>query len=782
MKKIILSLIAAIALVLCISCESSTVEPKSYNEGVNIIPVPLKMEPQDGRFALKNNTTFYANNADFQKVGEFFMEKIKRSTGYKMKWVEQEDQSNIRLLVDENLSLNDEGYLLEVTPENVIIKAKTPQGIFYGMQSFMQLLPAEIESLTKQTAQWEAPAIRIEDEPRFGYRGFHQDPCRHFIPIEEVKKHIELISLFKINRFHWHLTDDQGWRIEIKKYPLLTEKGAVRVEGEGFEHGGYYTQEEIKEVVEYAAERFITVIPEIELPGHALAAISGYPELSCTGESRTPRIQWGVEDVVFCAGKEDVFAFLEDVIKEVAELFPSDYIHIGGDECPKTSWKVCPLCQKRIKDEKLFAEKEHTAEERLQSYFVERMEQVVNKYGKKIIGWNEILEGGLAPSATVMSWQGEKGGIIAANMGHDVIMTPQGEGLYINHYQGDYKIEPVAFGGYSTPGKIYEYDPIPEVLVGTGKEHHILGVQCNSWSEYMYSMDIVDNHVYPQVIALAEIAWSAKENKNFEDFNRRLNNAYVRLDAYDINYHIPQPEQPNGSCNFVAFTDKAVLEFTTSRPIKMVYTLDGTDPQPNSTTYTTPIEITENTTLKIRSVLPSDKMSKVREIKVEKQELRPAVQVEDLKPGLKLALIQGMYLDVDQMMKSDSAWTESTIPSLNELTRINPSDEQMRGVRQYAAIATGYVEIPEDGVYYISSDNEEVWIDGELLISNRGEVKRFSRHDTSIALEKGLHEFKTVFLGHIIGGWPSNWNNGGVNMRHADSVKFAPTTPEMIFY
>ncbi|MDL2296793.1 family 20 glycosylhydrolase [Bacteroidales bacterium OttesenSCG-928-B11] len=783
MKKIIPSfLMAVLFTALLVSCKNDPVAVESYNEGINITPTPLRLEEKEGAFVLNNKTAFYAATPELQKVADFFMAKMKRSTGYDLKSVNDEGKATIKLLVDENLALNDEGYTLEVTPEQVVVKSKTPQGAFYGMQSFMQLLPAEIENLTKITANWQAPAVSIEDEPRFGYRGMHLDPCRHFIPVEDVKKYIDMMALFKLNTLHWHLTDDQGWRIEIKKYPLLIEKGATRIEGEGFEYKGHYTQEQAKDIVAYAAEQFIRVIPEIELPGHALAAISGYNNLSCSGNFETPRIQWGVEEVIFCAGKEEVFEFLEDVIKEVVEIFPSEYIHIGGDEAPKLHWEACPLCQKRIKDENLVAQDGHSAEARLQSYFVQRMEDVVAKYGKKIIGWDEILEGGIKPTATIMSWRGESGGIAAANMGHDVIMTPNSAGLYIDHHQGDYKIEPVSIGGYSTPEKIYAYDPIPEELVENGKAHHILGPQCNTWAEYMYTEDIREYRIFPRMIALAEVAWSTPDRKDFEDFNRRLNNAYVRLDSRNINYHIPQPEQPNGSCNFVAFTDKAVLEFTTSRPIKVVYTVDGTDPNPNSTEYTEPLEFTENTTLKIRSVLPSGKMSKVRNITVEKQVLAPAVVVENPTSGLKTTVIPGMYLDVDQLAKSDSAQTEMVIPALRELTRVNPSSESMRGVRQYAATATGYIDIPEDGVYYLSSDNEEVWIDGKLMINNRGEVKRFSRHDTSVALEKGLHEIKVVFLGHIIGGWPSNWNDGGVSYRHADSTKFVQTTPEMIFH
>ena len=645
----------------------------------------------------------------------------------------------------------------------------------------MQLLPAEIESpVIVNGIAWTAPCVTVKDEPRFGYRGIMLDPCRHFIPVENIKKQLDVLAMFKINRMHWHLTDDQGWRIEIKKYPKLTEIGSKRIDGEGTEYGGFYTQEQIKDIVKYAADRFITVIPEIELPGHEMAAIAAYPELSCKGEQGTPRIIWGVEDIVMCAGKEETFKFLEDVIDEVAPLFPSEYFHIGGDECPKISWKECHLCQKRIKEEGLKGDNNHSAEEKLQSYFVQRMEKyLAEKHGKKIIGWDEILEGGLAPTATVMSWRGETGGIAAANMNHDVIMTPSGNGMYLDTYQSDYRNEPVSIGGYTTLEKVYNYNPIPDTLVASGKDKFITGVQCNIWSEYMYNTDIMEYRIYPRILALAEIGWSQLNRKDYKDFERRLDNALVRLDEHNINYHIPQPEQPDGSCNFVAFTDKAVLEFKTVRPIKMVYTTDGTEPTPESTIYTTPIEFTKSGVLKIASVLPSGKMSKIRSITVEKQSLAPAKEVTNTTSGLEMQVTDGMFLNSSKLAEVKD-WKKSVIKDLREISSVVKTSESMRGVNQYAAVATGYVNIPEDGVYYISSNNEEVWIDGKLLINNSGEVKRFPRTDTSVALSKGLHEIKVVFLGHIIGGWPSNWNDGSVKLRKADASGFTKITPEML--
>lgn len=779
MKKLLATFCAGMALCFLASCAEPQGEVKSYNQGINIIPTPQSLVQHDGFFRLGSNTAIAAASPEAKTVAEFFAAKMRTATGLNIQVAEK---GNIQLSVDPSLDVaNDEGYTLDVTKDGAVVVAKTAQGLFYGMQSFLQLLPAEIESPSKVNGiAWQAPAVSIKDAPRFGYRGIMLDPCRHFMPVENVKKYLDVLSLFKMNRMHWHLTDDQGWRIEIKKYPKLTEIASKRIDGEGTEHSGYYTQEEIKEIVKYAADRFITVVPELELPGHEMAAIAAYPNLSCKGEQGTPRVIWGVEDIVMCLGKEDMFTFLQDVIDEMVPLFPSEYFHIGGDECPKISWKNCPLCQKRIKEEGLKADSKHSAEERLQSYVIQRMEKYLATKGKKIIGWDEILEGGLAPSATVMSWRGEDGGIAAALMDHTVIMTPGGNGMYLDAYQGDSKIEPVTIGGYTLLEKTYSYDPIPDTLVAMGKSNYILGVQGNTWSEYMYDEAKRDYMVFPRILAVAEIGWTNLDRKDYKDFERRIENAYVRLDGHAINYHIPQPEQPNGSCNFVAFTDKASLEFKTTRPIKMVYTLDGSEPTPASTAYTAPIEITETTTLKIASVLPSGKMSPIRTIQVEKQSLAPAKEVAKTTPGLNMEVTDGMYLNVKELEAAQKETKKSVIKDLKEIRSVVKTSESMRGVNQYAAVATGYVNIPEDGVYFISSDLEEVWIDGKLLVNNGGEVKRFSRHDSSVALAKGLHEIKAVFLGHIIGGWPSNWNDGSIKLRKSDAKEFTAVTPEML--
>ncbi|MFV0313343.1 MAG: family 20 glycosylhydrolase [Dysgonomonas sp.] len=790
MKKLVL-LFSLTAMVLITSCNGPepTVE-KPYNQGINITPIPLELTQKEDTFKLSKSIVFVSGNADIDKVAAYFSAKIKASTGYDIKTVKDKPASGyIDLSITPELYVNDEGYTLDITNQGIDIQAKTPQGLFYGMQTVMQLLPAEIESptLVKNIA-WNIPAVTVKDEPRFKYRGLHLDVCRHFADVDFLKKQLDVLAMFKINKFHWHLTEDQGWRIEIKKYPKLTEMGAVRTEGEGNTYGPFfYTQEQVKEVVAYAKERFIEVIPEIELPGHAVAALHAYPELSCTGKPIEVRNIWGVANDVFCAGNDSVFQFLEDVIAEVVPLFESEYFHIGGDECPKIRWEKCPKCQARIKELGLKGNKEHSAEEKLQSYFVQRIEKVLLKHNKKMIGWDEILEGGLAPSATVMSWRGEEGGIASANMGHDVIMTP-GAWLYVDKYQGDANLQTVTIGGLLTLKKVYNYEPIPE-MIAEDKRHHILGAQANMWNEYNYTEQEMELDMYPRAIALSELTWSAKEKKSYQDFERRIDNQRVRLDMHGIDYYIPMPEDKGPytikywgdsvsapfSCNFVAFTDQATLDFKTTEPARMVYTTDGSEPTLKSEVFTKPLTFTENTTLKIRSVLLSDKMSPVRTITIEKQTFAPAVEKEkDAKPGLKAEYYKGYARTVAELNGKTPTETEQIAAPQDAKYRVKNYVE-VYADDFYSHILTGYINIPEDGIYYFNTDSE-LWIDGTYLISNEkdnnGTARRFSRSDKSIALAKGPHAIKIVRLGAIFGGWPTQWDPVMLSIRKADQPEF----------
>jgi hexosaminidase len=442
------------------------------------------------------------------------------------------DQLLIKLLLQRLPTPSVEGaYTLSFTPNGITIVGATNAGLFYGTQTLLQIFSQYNSTI---------PAMEISDAPRFSYRGLHLDVGRHMFPVAFIKKYIDLMSRHKFNRFHWHLTEDQGWRIEIKQYPKLQEVAAYRKEtvigksssknrGKNFDgkrYGGFYTQDEIRDVVAYAQKRYVTIIPEIELPGHAQAALSAHPELGCTGGPYEAATTWGVFPEVFCAGKEETFTFLQNVLDETMALFPGEYIHIGGDECPKVRWKECPHCQQRMKDNGLKDEHE------LQSYFIQRVEKYVNSKGRRIIGWDEILEGGLAPNATVMSWRGEEGGVAAARENHDVIMTP-GDWCYFDHYQDTAKTEPLAIGGFTPVKKVYEYEPVPKQLTPE-QAKHVLGAQANVWTEYIPTSDHVEYMVYPRAVAMSEVLWSSK--KDYNDFVKRLEVHLKRLDAWKVNY------------------------------------------------------------------------------------------------------------------------------------------------------------------------------------------------------------------------------------------------------
>jgi hexosaminidase len=768
MKNIILTLTIAVGM---ISCKRST---HTTSKDINIIPRPLNLEQSGGYFPLKSSAVFVTPvNSDLEKIALFFSGKIKISSGINMNVVTEKPSTDYILLeFDPELSLNDEGYLLDVTKEHVSIRAKTAKGIFYGMQTMMQLLPPEIErSETIANIKWNIPCVHIQDAPRFSWRGILLDAGRHFISVDFIKKQLDVWAMLKINKFHWHLTEDQGWRIEIKKYPKLTSIGSKRTEGDGSIHEGFYTQEQIKEVVAYAKQRYIDVIPEIEMPGHALAALAAYPELSCTGGPFTPRNIWGTEKNVFCAGNDHVFTFLENVLTEVIPLFPYEYFQIGGDECPKDNWNTCSKCKARMKNEKIKNSHE------LQSYFMQRMEKVLIAHGKKMMGWDEILEGGLSPSANVMSWRGEKGGIAAANLGHDVVMSP-GNYMYLNFYQGDPKIEPVAKDGYITCETMYNYEPLPSAIE-PGKANHILGAQANMWTEYTYQEASVEYQMYPRMLALAELTWTAKDKKNYNDFEHRLNNQLIRLDGHYINYYIPQPEGPTSQ---IAFTDKVTLTFTTTRPVdRMVYTTDGTEPTAKSAIYEKPLDFTQNTVLKIASVMPQGKMSNIRTIVIEKLSYLPSVFVKEAIRGLKCNTAPGYFLKIADTRYIKN-WNSSIVDSLAQANTTLCWGSVIDAANFKAVELSGYIDIPEDGVYFFSSNQDQVWIDNKLLINNDGEVKRDSRRDGSIALAKGKHKLKIIYLNNIVGGWASDWNIVQLNYRNANEKTFKKVTPEMCWY
>lgn len=746
---------------------------------INIIPVPAQMSVTSGTFTFNPQTTKVAfKGNDAKSVHDFFVQKIKNATGATLQKGKAGGNGTISFIIDSKVK-GREAYTLEVTAQRIMAKASTSDGLFYAMQSLLQLMPAEVESSVAQGAKtWNLPALHIEDAPRFVHRGVMLDPCRHFLPADAVKKIIDVLASYKINKMHWHLTDDQGWRVEIKKYPKLTEVGAQRVEGDKTIHKGYYTQEEIKDVVAYARQRHVEIIPELEIPGHELAAIAAYPQLSCKEEPTTPRIIWGVEDVVMCPGKELMFQFLNDVIDEMVPLFPSKYFHIGGDESPRIEWENCPKCQARMKEEG------YTSEAQLQSYVIGRIEKYLHSKGKTIIGWDEILEGGnLDTTAVVMSWRGEEGGITAAKAGHHVLMTPSSRGFYFDQFQGDAATEPMcAIGGYSTLEKVYSYNPIPEEVSKAGRDEMVLGVQANCWSEYMHTPQMLEYRLFPRALALAEVGWSPMNQKNFKDFARRVDgDASVRLQLRKVNYHIPQPEQPEGSFDYMAFTDRDTLTLKTTRPLTIVYTTDGTAPTANSTKYTAPIVVNRSTVVRTACVLPSGIISPVRTIYLDKTTVAPATQKADALPGLLLTKWEGYYLRPSQVSGKPSV-KDSVVTHIEALRTLAKVPSNVRNVKDYAAAVEGYINIPETGVYEFATNNNQLYIDGNLAIDNSlTDVPRHCAKNRQLVLEKGLHPIKVTFHGGIYWGWPTYWDDAKVRIR-PEGGKWTDVNKDMLFH
>lgn len=570
----------------------------------SIIPKPVSLTEQNGFFTIDNNTSIQYN-ATQKKIApavDFFVNAINSISGYKLK-INSPSKNSIQLVLDKKLVSQEEGYQLSINEKGIKITANSYGGIFYAMQSVLQLLPQ-----TRTNAKLIAPYMQANDYPRFKWRGMHLDVSRHFFGPEVVKQYIDLMAMYKLNTFHWHLVDDQGWRIEIKKYPALTEVGAWRVNqndkvwgnrpqaiaGEQPTYGGYYTQEQIKDIVAYAQIRNITIIPEIEMPGHVASAIAAMPELSCTQLPQLPLTGGNYSNMSsnYCVGNEATYGFIENVLSEVIALFPSSYIHIGGDEVDKAPWKKCVRCQARIKKEGL------QNEEELQSYFIKRIERFIVSKKRKMVGWDEILEGGLAPEATVMSWRGETGGIAAAKMKHDVVMTP-GSPCYFDHYQAGPEGEPLAIGGMNTLKKVYDYEPIPAEL-NSEEAKYVLGAQANVWAEYITTTAQLEYMVLPRMLALAEVLWSPKENKNWVGFNERLKYHFAGFEQKGLNFSPGnftvevKPIAENGKLSVALSTE------ITNASIR--YTTDGSLPNTSSSLYTTPIQINASQIVKAVTV------------------------------------------------------------------------------------------------------------------------------------------------------------------------------------
>jgi hexosaminidase len=579
--------------------QSSEISAKN----LGLVPLPREVKAYAGTYVLPQQLSIYAASADARNVAELLKEMLK-PLGKTVTLTTNRQTAQIKLLT--GAVPNPEGYQFVVDKAGVQITAAGGAGLFYGTQTLLQLLPP------RAAATVSVPYVRINDEPAFRWRGGMLDVCRHFFPVSFVKKYIDFLAAYKLNTFHWHLTDDQGWRIEIKKYPKLTQVSAFRKETlvgaqqtfktpaefkyDGQPYGGFYTQDQIRDVVAYAQKRYVTIVPEIEMPGHSVSILAAYPELACKPGKYETWTMWGVNEDIVCPS-EETFRFFEDVLTEVSTLFPGKYIHIGGDEAPKTRWKESAAVQAIMKKEG------YTDVEKVQGWFNRRIENFLTGKGKKLIGWDEILEGGISPSATIMSWRGEKGGIEAAKRGNDVVMTPT-TNLYLDYGQNPHPHspdEPLMIGGYLPLAKVYSYNPLPSELTPE-QQKHILGTGANMWTEYITTPEKAEYMLFPRFLAAAEVAWTPAAKKNYAEFLPRMGQQFARLDAKHIHYRVPEPLGLD-STSLVKQGDKAVLTLRSLVPGAQIrYTLDGHIPDETTELYTKPLAVPLNRQLTVRAV------------------------------------------------------------------------------------------------------------------------------------------------------------------------------------
>lgn len=708
---------------------------------INVLPQPVLIERGRGNFLLNKQTRIVAAHKDAKKSAEWISVILERETGLRLRVSVTDKPVNnaIKLLpvyIEKNLESSRGAYRIHIESNRVEIMAGEV-GFFYAGYTLSQILRRDDgRNLT-------LPIARVTDFPRFPYRGMHLDVARHFMPVEFVKKYIDLMSQYKFNYFHWHLTEDQGWRIEIKKYPRLTEIGSKRSEshegvystifkGDGRPVEGFYTQQQIRDVVAYARGRYITVIPEIELPGHASAALAAYPQFGCKQDYiYEVKKTWGIFKEVFCP-TDATFNFLEDVLDETIALFPdSPYIHIGGDEVLKDHWKESAFVQELKRRENLKDEHE------VQSYFVRRIEKHINRRGKKMIGWDEILEGGLAPNATVMSWRGTKGGIEAAKSKHDVIMTPT-DFCYFDYGQGDPAYEPLNIGGYLPLDKVYSFEPVPKEL-SADEARFIIGGQANVWTEYLETPSAVEYMAFPRMLALSEVLWSQKEDRNFVDFQRRLNAVLPRLDKQNVNYRIPEP---GGLQNIVTTSERVSVDLTPAPLTRVHYTTDGTTPDERSTVYSKPIEVAlsdgEVKTLKTIVVNSSGRKSSVYAATVVRGKMLPAVEPSGRTPGVNYWL----YVP-------SNAHAQDTVPQTGESNSIGLQQfaQRIDPKQTFGVTFEGYLNMPVDGVYEFQIDStwsRSLSIDGQQLIDEAG-MKDRAVTSAIVPLRAGWHKINVHY-------------------------------------
>jgi hexosaminidase len=733
------------------SARSGPVPPAP--ERYAIIPAPRRLEARPGEFRLDRETRIMLSDpasTELRALSELLAAPLRAASGLPLP-VSSEPAADhaphaitIRLAPDSD-SREPEGYRLSVTERGVTLSAPTPAGLLNGLETLRQLLPPELDrgvrSAPPLPVRWVLPAAEIEDAPRFPYRGLLLDVARWYYPPEFIEKVIDLLALYKLNILHLHLTDDQGWRLEIKKYPRLTQVGAWRKEtivgqnfdpyvGDGTPHGGYYTQEQMRDLVAYAAARDVTIMPEIEMPGHARAALASYPDLSCTGETFEVSTRWGVHEDIFCPS-EQTFTFLQDVLLEVMQLFPSKYIHIGGDEVPKKQWEDSPVAQEVIRREGL------GNEEGLQSYFIRRIEGFLRAHGRRLIGWDETLEGGLAPEATVMSWRGVEGGIEAARQGHDVIMTPANR-TYLDYYQGNPAAEPLAIGGFVPLDSVYAFEPVPGNLTPE-QAAHVIGAQGNLWTEYIPTPALAEYMILPRMLALAEVLWSTREARSWDRFTARLAPQFARLDALNVKYRVPEPGGLGE--NRLVLEDRTHLTITPPFPGADVhFTVDGSEPAVTSPRYTGPLDLhltPTPVTVSARVFLASGRGSPVARARIVRAIWTEpaAVLVDTLRPGLAYGYFEGAFRSADDVAQGEPLRV-GTVPDVGLRGDERPED--------YGVRLSGLLDVPADALYtfYLSSDDgAKLRINGEIVADNDGGKGR-----GQIALRRGFHPIEVVFF------------------------------------
>jgi hexosaminidase len=723
---------------------SGVSKAQNADPNMGIIPAPVSVQKQAGTFVLSQETIIQADTVT-NKAVRFLADYLQQKYSFtnKLQANTSAAASNAIILTSAGTEgLPAEGYRLTIAPNQVTIAGRGA-GLFYGIQTLIQLFPLERSGTAK------LPCARIEDYPRFGYRGMHLDVCRHFFSVEFVKRYLDLMAAYKLNTFHWHLTDDQGWRIEIKKYPRLIQVGSQRAETlignyhdrmpqqfDNTPYGGYYTQDQIREVIQYAASKYITIIPEIEMPGHAMAALAAYPELSCDPKQEYKVSgTWGVFNNIFCP-TEKTFTFLQDVLSEVIELFPSKYIHIGGDEAPKVVWKSSPEAQAVIKRLKL--KDEHG----LQSYFIQRMEKFVNSKGRSIIGWDEILEGGLAPNATVMSWRGEAGGIAAARQGHNVIMTPSSSALYFDHSQARSDLEPLGIGGFAPLSKVYAYNPTPAALT-PAQNKYILGVQANLWTEYIATEKKVEYLLLPRLLALSEVAWTPLANKNYTDFSEtRVPRHLAWFDKNGFNYRVPVAigaKDTSYTATQLNVNLKTPVDGST-----IYYTIDGYTPSETDLVYTKPftlnIPLDNYRELKTIVITPTGKRSLVTSTMVYNRAPLPAVAFTGTKPGVKYELVAGLFTSTGQLDGARVLDT-GTVKTFNTATF-------KKANRTFGVTYEGYFNAATDSKYIFSTQSDDgsvIFIDDQLVVDNDGKHSLYEQPG-EVFLQKGMHKFTLKYF------------------------------------